>query len=184
MGAVIAKCALCPQTAGSVRLYGPVELPDGMEGMVCNHHMYHPEDKVERSVAPEKVKAKEDKSMAKALTAWFNEKIANAPEKCENSGERLVIPNLNPRCVVCHIVPKAKVKSVATDENNYWYGNVDHHNKYDKNYKTSAADMPVARICIERFAMFRHKIPPHEMKWVAQWLIDGADKLKPKKKQS
>lgn len=71
---------------------------------------------------------------------------------------------------ICHIVPKSLVPSVALNENNWvelcWL----HHQEFDNTFDKAAAMQCFPEIK-QKFQLFKHLIPPHEMRKVNPHLL-------------
>lgn len=71
---------------------------------------------------------------------------------------------------ICHIAPKALIKSVATNENNWvelcWL----HHQEFDSTFDKAAAMQCFGEIK-QKFQLFKHLIPPQEMRKINPYLL-------------
>jgi len=122
-----------------------------------------------KPAAEKKVDQKKD------LGEWFDRQIQQCPAKCENCGKLIHSTILHPRENVCHIVPKdptAGCPSVATAENNRWFGCLDCHTFYDKGSVLEVAKMTVITVCRQRFQTFKADIPQSEMRRVQPFLTE------------
>ena len=72
---------------------------------------------------------------------------------------------------ICHIVPKSLVPSVAMDENNWvelcWL----HHQEFDNTFDKAAAMQCFGEIK-QKFQLFKHLIPPQEMRKINPHLLN------------
>lgn len=151
----IGKCPKCDPKSRDVVLIGGY----------CKHHFANPDDQIER--LQHEVKGKDE---TKKLDTWYKEQIAQIPELCENCHQKIVrIPGLTERTYVAHILPKSKVKSVATHDDNRLFLCWDCHTKYDGR-QDKASVMPVVGLAKERFNNFRHLILQKEQKYIPEYL--------------
>lgn len=96
----------------------------------CQRHYWQSRKKISshKPAQKEKVEKKD------ALTLWFAQRLIELPfpAVCENCHKSLR-PSMviNPRTVVCHIVPKSTIPEVACHHFNVWYGCQECHDKYD-----------------------------------------------------
>lgn len=122
--------------------------------------------KTETQKEADKVKA----AAKDAAGAWYDQQLMIAPQTCENCKAHLrESMGINPRTIVCHIVPKARVKSVATHALNRWFGCSKCHNVYDTGGE-KAAKMPVLKKVIERYKQFAQLIPQEERQYIPKFL--------------
>lgn len=128
----------------------------------CQFHYWDHRRKVKQDTPRGKAALSEETKRKHELTTWFNLKIQMKPHSCENCGESLMHSmNVNPRSIVCHILPKAKNKfpEVATHILNYWYGCLSCHHVYDNCAPVDRTLMPVYAIILKRFAKVILSLP-------------------------
>lgn len=136
------------------------------------------------SIAKKSAKKKaEEKEAAKAdgmtLKQFFDTMCECAPEKCMETGERLIF-KITPVEVICHILPKRSitnggVPSQAKNPLNIVYLNIDPHTKMDKDMGTKSAgkyvkSMKIFPLLKERVAQMWKSIPKEERKNVPEFL--------------
>jgi uncharacterized protein with PIN domain len=123
--------------------------------------------------AVKKQAEKATKVVKKDLSAWFEEQLSAAPERCEECGAKLAESmGINPRTIVCHIVPKNKnfgVPEVATHEDNRFYGCYKCHQVYDTGGEKAAA-MKILPLLKSRLSNFIHLIPADKLRRVPKFL--------------
>ena len=71
---------------------------------------------------------------------------------------------------ICHIVPKSLIKSVATNEFNWIELCQQHHQEYDNTFDRAAAMMCFGEVK-QKFQLFKHLIPPEELRKVNPHLL-------------
>lgn len=151
MGAIFGQCPRCPKNSPAKRLYGGV----------CSFHFANVKDDQSREKIVKDFKIIAD---AKLLNKWFADQLLIAPGKCENCGDKIVIPSgLSKKTKVCHIVPKKNFDSVKTHPLNRWFGCYQCHQDYDSSW-SRAINMPIWPVCVERFRTFMALIKPSEVK--------------------
>lgn len=156
----MANLGECPKCTKGSR---PVLLIGGL----CSHHFKNPDAIIQRDAHEPKQGKKDGK---KALDKWFDEQIKQIPPLCENCGNLIIpIAGMTKRSYIAHIVPKSKVKSVATHEDNRLFLCLQCHTDFDGR-QDKAAKMPVVKLAKERLKNFIHLIPEKEMKYVPGFL--------------
>lgn len=116
---------------------------------------------------PEAVKRQEKKEKGE----FFATQIKNAPDRCEECGKSLVGTKIiNPAAIVCHIVPKSTVPSVATHPDNRFFGCSSCHHSFDNKGASFIIKMKIFPILKERVAKFYHLIAPNEKRRVPECL--------------
>lgn len=73
------------------------------------------------------------------------------------------------RWSICHIVPKALIKSVATNEHNWIELCMGHHGDFDNTFEI-ASKMQCFAEAKRKFQLFKHLIPPEELRKVNPYL--------------
>lgn len=71
---------------------------------------------------------------------------------------------------IAHIVPKSLIKSVATNEWNWVELCQQHHQEYDNTFDRAAAMMCFGEVK-QKFQLFKHLIPPEELRKVNPHLL-------------
>ena len=154
------KCSKCPQSARSGLLIGGL----------CAYH-FGGGGEVERNNAPQVEKLKALAVKNKTLKSWFDEQIKQCPDKCENCGQKIIIPpDITKRASVAHILPKKLFKSVATHDMNRVFLCLICHANFDNKGNDYAATMQVSKIAKQRFSLFKDCISEDEKKHLPEYL--------------
>lgn len=110
----------------------------------------------------------------KALGVFYASQLMTPPELCEECDAPLIDSvGINPRGIVCHIVPKSPTQgcpSVGTHPQNRFFGCEKCHNKYDKASEAQIRGMRIFNILRERVAKFWDEIKPGERRRVPECL--------------
>jgi hypothetical protein len=132
----------------------------------CQFHYWNHRRKVKQDSPRGKAQQSEENKRKSDLTTWFNLKIQMKPQTCENCGWGLSNSMvINPRSIICHILPKAKNKfpEVATHILNCWYGCNSCHDRYDKYSPVDRSLMPVWPIVLKRFEKIILSLPAEKV---------------------
>jgi hypothetical protein len=155
------KCSKCPSSARSGLLIGGL----------CSYH-FKGGGEVERNDAPQVEKLKVLAAKNKTLKSWFDEQIKQCPDKCENCGQKIIIPpDITKRAAIAHVLPKKLFKSVSTNELNRVFLCLICHSNFDSKGNDFAAKMPVAKIAKQRFENFKDLIAEEEKKHIPPYLL-------------
>lgn len=139
----------------------------------CQFHYWLYRGKVKKESPRGKAVAEEERKIKSALTTWYNLKIQLRPDRCENCrallSDSMVI---NPRSIICHILPKAKNKfpEVATHILNCWYGCNSCHNQYDNGAAVDRSMMNVWQIVVKRFEKIIISLPEDKINRAKDYL--------------
>ena len=105
------------------------------------------------------------------MTAFFDSLVHKIPFHCQNCGKPLyAFTKKAKRAVSCHILPKAKFTSIATDPDNILFmgcdfigSPCDDHTRWDYSVD-NRIKMPVYKIAVRRFnESLRHKLTDSEV---------------------
>lgn len=108
-----------------------------------------------------------NKEEKQKLNVFFASQLLDIPKTCENCGERL--DRSNPfaiRSQTCHILPKSKFKSIATNPQNKVFMCCFHgcngHGNWDNLDAEKRKSMKVYTLAIERFRTFENELTQSE----------------------
>lgn len=123
-----------------------------------------------RNLATEEPDIKVGKDYA-ALDRWFKERRKEMVGVCCECGKASFKNNDKQyKWSICHITPKSLVPSVATNEFNFlelcWL----HHQEFDNTFDRAAAMMCFGEVK-QKFQLFKHLIPPQELRKVNPHLL-------------
>lgn len=117
---------------------------------------------------PEPVKSAEKK----AKGDFFQLMIANAPKTCQECGQSLAgTMSINPAAVVCHILKKSRVKSVAENLVNIVYLCGDHHDLLDNGGKKKVMAMKIFPELKKRVKKLLPQITQEEKRFIQDYLL-------------
>lgn len=120
----------------------------------------------------------EERQERETLDEFFDRMALKIPFNCQNCGKPLyAYTKKAKRSVTCHILPKAKFKSVATDENNIVFMGADYvgcpcncHDRYDANSDIRVT-MPIYDVALKTFYKdLKPKLTPGELKQAFTYL--------------
>lgn len=121
-----------------------------------------------------KSKAGEEKERKQALDKFFEDAIVRAPFHCENCGADLRESFLRDRAIICHILSKKTTiggfPSVATNENNFFYGCNACHHGYDNIGSKFILKMSLLPELKRRVSLLIHLLTPEELNRVPEYL--------------
>lgn len=127
---------------------------------------------VVRPVSPEERQRRE------SLDDFFDRMALTMPFNCMNCGKPLYANTKKAkRAVTCHLFPKSKFESIATDEANIAFMGADFigcpcncHDRYDANSDIRVM-MPIYQVALERFETdLKFKMSPEELKFAFTYL--------------
>lgn len=108
----------------------------------------------------------------KQLKTFYEKQAEVSPGKCENCGKSLAATiRFHSRGHICHILEKSKFKSVATHEDNRWFGCLDCHTLYDTGTPAQVKAMPVFPELKKRFKLFNDAIAPEERRRIPKYFL-------------
>ncbi len=120
------------------------------------------------------VESDDNKALAKdydALDKWFKERRKEMVGCCIECGKTTSKNNDKYyKWSVCHIVPKSLVKSVATNDLNWIELCQQHHQEFDNTFDKAAAMMCFGEAKL-KFQLFKHLIPPQELRKINPHLL-------------
>lgn len=109
-----------------------------------------------------------------AAKVFYANQLMNPPDLCEECDAPLIQEvGINPRAIICHIVPKNKTSgcpSVATHPLNRWFGCQRCHDRYDKASEEEITRMRIFKAICQRVAKFFNEIKPAEQRRVPECL--------------
>lgn len=135
----------------------------------------------QKKVVQARVKKKKSKGWSKAkrtekaaAKVFYANQLMNPPDLCEECDAPLIQEvGINPRAIICHIVPKNKTSgcpSVATHPLNRWFGCQRCHDRYDKASEEEITRMRIFKAICQRVAKFFNEIKPAEQRRVPECL--------------
>ena len=105
------------------------------------------------------------------LDRWFKDRRKEMVGVCTECGKTTSKHNDKYyKWSICHIVPKSLIKSVATNEFNWIELCQQHHQEYDNTFDRAAAMMCFGEVK-QKFQLFKHLIPPEELRKVNPHLL-------------
>lgn len=115
-----------------------------------------------------KKQIKEHKTEKDSLSLFFAKMASIAPKNCMECGCSLKPSMLiNPRSIICHILPKRHFKSIAKNEKCIVFLCIDCHSRMDN---FSPAGMKILPILVERVKMLLDEIKHEELKHLPEFL--------------
>ena len=106
------------------------------------------------------------------LDNWFRERRKEMTGVCIECGKTTCKgDDKYYRWSICHVVPKSLIKSVATNEFNFVELCQQHHQEYDNTFDKAAAMMCFGEVK-QKFQLFKHLIPPQEMRKINPHLLN------------
>lgn len=117
-----------------------------------------------------KPKSKERLTFDQELSAFFRQVTLRMPTKCQECGSQLfAFNNFGRRSCAAHILPKAKFKSVAMNEDNIVYlgadflGGCSCHDEMDKLGVEHRVKMKIYPLVLERFEKLKPNLTQREL---------------------
>jgi len=105
------------------------------------------------------------------LQLWFSDRRKEMIGGCENCGKRSCKDNEKFwKWSIAHVLPKSIFKSVNKSQFNWIELCVDCHNTYDRDWET-ASKMPVFKLAIEKFNLFKDQIAEEEKRRIPDCLL-------------
>lgn len=105
------------------------------------------------------------------LDRWFKDRRKEMTGVCTECGKTTSSNNDKYyKWSICHIVPKSLIKLVATNEFNWVELCQQHHQEFDNTFDRAAAMMCFGEVKM-KFELFKHLIPPEELRKVNPHLL-------------
>lgn len=96
---------------------------------------------------------------------WYEDKIRQLKYRCENCGDRIIHKDKKyDHWAICHVLPKAIFKSIATHDDNWWEGCNTCHTLYDEyfqNHDERLTEMQILPVVIEKIKILKPFISEH-----------------------
>lgn len=123
-----------------------------------------------------KISDKLSKPEKQLLDKFFEDALLHAPFHCENCGVDLrESVMINPRCIVCHILPKKKgiggFPSVAANQINKFYGCNSCHKGYDEQGESFILKMHLLPVIKERVQLLLPHLTEGEINRLPFYLL-------------
>ena len=159
------KCSKCPPGARATLL------TNGL----CRGHFSKIDGAEDRAAAPNKLKGKAENKQT--LNVFFKEQEKKIPVKCQNCGEKIIIPAALPlRSAICHILPKRIFKSIQTNPLGVFFGCLDCHKRFDEGGSEKVKKMPILKLCIARVKKLLPLIDPEERRHIPEYFLPNDNK--------
>jgi len=169
------KCGCHRWPATGYNGYSSVCAPAEIKEKVGNKRKVAQRNKNARLSAAFKIRkdtVDEDKNL---LTLWYLARRYEMTGVCIETGKKSSKDNDKYfRWSIAHVVPKALVKSVALNSQNWLELCIEAHTEFDRDFET-ASKMKCFAEAKRKFNLFKHLIPPDEMRRVNPYLSADSD---------
>lgn len=118
-----------------------------------------------------KSKAGEEKERKERLKIFFEEKIQDRPELCQNCDAELINSMFpNARTIIAHLLAKAHYQSVETNDDNFIYLCASCHNRMDLQCERFHKESKLSGLIKERVKLLTPLLTQEELKRIPDYL--------------